>query len=122
MLWWEQIKMEKAIHERLKAIRMSLKLSQREFSKGIFFKQGSYARIEHGIVNINDRIIELVCSIYKVRKEYLKDGKGAMFSDTAPDQRLEQLNRVFNELNGLFQDYLIIQAKELLEVQKKQEE
>ena len=112
--------MEKTIHERLKAVRTALKLSQREFSKGIFLRQSSYARIEQGIVNTNDRIIELVCSVYNVSKTYLKDGRGAMFSGSAPDLRLEQLNRMFNELNGLFQDYLIIQAKELLKMQKKQ--
>ena len=112
--------MEKTINERLKAVRTSLKLSQREFSKGIFLRQGSYARIEQGIVNTNDRIIELVCSVYNVSKTYLKEGRGAMFSDSSQDPRLEQLNRMFNELNSSFQDYLIVQAKELLKVQKKQ--
>ena len=28
---------------------------------------------------------------------------------------------IFNDLNGLFQDYLIIQAKELLKIQQKQD-
>jgi hypothetical protein len=44
-----------------------------------------------------------------------------MFIDNnPPDVKLEQLNRLFNELNPLFQDYLVIQAKELLKVQKKE--
>ena len=106
------------IGERLKAVRTALKLSQREFSKGIYLRQGSYARIEQGIVNTNDRIMELVCSKYHVNKSYLKDGKGAMFSGSPPDPKLQQLSRLFNELNSIFQDYLIIQAKELLKVQK----
>jgi len=45
-----------------------------------------------------------------------------MFSGNPPDVKLEQLNRIFNELNGLFQDYLIIQAKELLRVQQKKDD
>jgi len=44
-----------------------------------------------------------------------------MFSGNPPDVKLENLNQIFNQLNGLFQDYLIIQAKELLRVQIKQD-
>ena len=112
--------MENPINERLKAVRTALKLSQRDFSKGIFLRQSSLARIEQGKITVNERIIELVCSKYGVNKNYLKDGKGKMFSANPPDVKLDQLNRIFNELNGLFQDYLIIQAKELLRVQQKQ--
>ena len=113
--------MENTINDRFKEVRIALKLSQRDFSKGIFLTQGSYARIEQGVVNINDRIIELVCTIYKVNKTYLKDGAGAMFSESSADPRLEHLYRIFNELNNVYQDYLLIQAKELLNVQKKHE-
>ena len=113
--------METLIHERLKAVRTALKFSQRDFSKGIFLRQSSYARIEQGKITVNERIIELVCSKYNVNRSYLKDGKGKMFSGSLPDIKLENLNQIFNQLNGLFQDYLIIQAKELLKVQNKQD-
>ena len=109
-------------HDRLKAVRDALKLSQSDFSGGIFISQSAYARIEQGATNLNDRMIELICAKYNVSKSYLKTGKGAMFSGSPPDARLEQLNRIFNELNALFQDYLIVQARELLKVQKKGEE
>jgi transcriptional regulator with XRE-family HTH domain len=114
--------MENTINERLKAVRTTLNLSQRDFCKGIFLKQSSYARIETGETTVNERIIELVCNKYKVSKSYLKDGKGTMFSDTPPDVKLENLNEIFNELNPLFQNYLILQAKNLMEVQKQQQE
>ena len=113
--------METFIYDRLKAVRTTLKFSQRDFSKGIFLRQSSYARIEQGKIAVNERIIELICSKYNVNKSYLKDGKGKMFSGTPPDVKLENLNQIFNQLNGLFQDYLIIQAKELLRVQNKQD-
>jgi transcriptional regulator with XRE-family HTH domain len=113
--------MDISINERLKAIRVFLKLSQRDFCKGIFLEQSAYARMEQGKTKINGRIIELVCSKYHVSKAYLKDGSGEMFMDNRPpDVKLEQLNRIFNELNPLFQDYLIIQAKELFNVQTKE--
>ena len=109
-----------AIHERLKAIRTALKLSQRKFCKEIFLEQSGYARMEQGATRVNERIIELICAKYKVSKEYLKNGKGAMFTDNSPpDAKLLQLNQLFNELNPLFQYYLIQQARELLKVQGK---
>jgi transcriptional regulator with XRE-family HTH domain len=113
--------MERPVNERLKAVRNALQLSQRDFSKGIFLEQSSLARIEQGKITVNDRIIELVCSKYNVNKAYLKNNKGKMFVDgNFPDVKLEQLNRIFNELNATFQDCLINQAKELLKLQQKQ--
>jgi transcriptional regulator with XRE-family HTH domain len=105
-------------NERLQAVRKAMKLSQRDFSKVILSSQSYLARMEQGKIKINDRIIELVCIKYKVNKAYLKEGKGPMFS-THPDNRLEILNDIYNELNSLFKDYLLVQAKELLKVQKR---
>jgi hypothetical protein len=45
-----------------------------------------------------------------------------MFSGNPPDARLEQLETIYNELNPLFKDYLMIQAKELLNFQKKHDD
>lgn len=112
--------MKNAVNERLKAVRTALKLNQREFAKSIFLRQGSYCRLEQGLVKVNDRILEVVSSVYNVSKSYLKDGSGDMFCGTPPDVKLDKLNQIFNELNVLFQDYLIIQAKELLKVQNLQ--
>ena len=112
--------MENGINERLKLIRTTLKMNQRDFSKGIFLRQSSYARIEQGLIKTNERIIELVCSKYGVNKAYLKKNELPMFCENPPDVKLEQLNQIFNSLNGLFQDYLVIQAIELLRVQNQQ--
>jgi transcriptional regulator with XRE-family HTH domain len=114
--------MKNPVHERIKAVRTTLKLSQRDFSKGIFLEQSSYARIEQGAVKPNERIIELICAKYRVNKTYLKENKGDMFSAAPPDAKLDQLNQIFNELNIHFKDYLIKQAKELLKVQQKQDD
>jgi transcriptional regulator with XRE-family HTH domain len=113
--------MENTINERLKLIRTSLKMNQRDFSSKIFLTQPSYARIEKGLIQANERIIELVCHKFSVSKAFLKDGKKPMFSGKMPDVKLDSLNQIFNELNPILQDYLIVQAKELLKVQKKQE-
>jgi transcriptional regulator with XRE-family HTH domain len=109
------------INERLKAIRTTLNLSQRDFSKGIYTAQSVYARMEQGKLPVNDRTIELVCYKYGVNRSFLREGTGEnMFSDMHPDVKLDQLYQIFMELNGLFQDYLIVQGKELLKVQDRQ--
>jgi len=113
--------MENTIYERLKIIRTTLKMNQRDFSKKIYLRQGSYARIEQGLIKANERIIDLISTKFSVNKAYIKDGKKPMFSGKMPDVKLDSLNQIFNELNPILQDYLIVQAKELLKVQKKQE-
>jgi transcriptional regulator with XRE-family HTH domain len=117
----ERVLMDISINERLKTIRAFLKLSQRDFCRGIYLEQSAYARMEQGKTKVNDRIIELVCANYNVSKAYLKDGCGGMFADDSPpDVKLKQLNQIFNVLNPLFQDYLITQAQELFKVQEKE--
>jgi transcriptional regulator with XRE-family HTH domain len=119
MLDTGKVLMDISVNERLKTIRASLKLSQRDFCKGIYLEQSAYARMEQGKTRVNDRIIELVCTNYHVSKAYLKDGCGGIFADdNPPDIKLRQLNRIFNVLNPLFQDYLIIQAQKLLKIQE----
>ncbi|MDR1149468.1 MAG: helix-turn-helix domain-containing protein [Spirochaetaceae bacterium] len=108
------------VNERLKAVRTALKLSQRDFSKGIYTAQSVYARMETGENKVNNRVIALVCYTYGVNEDFLREGKPPVFSGT-PDTKIENLYKIFNELNSLFQDYLIIQAKELLKVQNQQE-
>jgi transcriptional regulator with XRE-family HTH domain len=110
-----------SVNGRLKEVRKALVLSQRNFCKSIYVSQSFYARIEQGKLKPNARIIELVCSQYHVNKEWLLAGKGEMF-DQIPNVKLNQMIEIFNDLNDLFQDYVLVQIKELLKVQKKSKE
>jgi len=110
------------INERLKAVRAALKLSQRAVCKEIYTTQSVYARMEKGLLPINDRTIELMCYRFNVNRAYLREGLDEpMFCEIPEDVKLAQLYKIFVELNGLFQDYLIIQAKELLRLQNDQQ-
>jgi transcriptional regulator with XRE-family HTH domain len=108
-----------SLPERIKAVRAALKVSQREFSKGVFVSQSYFADIEVGKRRISERIIHLISTQYKVNKEWLKTGKGDMFTASMTEVKLEHLSGVFAELDELLQDYLIKQANELLVIQKK---
>ena len=104
---------------RLKAVRAALGHSQKELAKGVFVSQSYFCDIEVNKRKISERIIHLISDIYKVNKEWLKTGKGNMFSTSMTEVRLQNLAGVFSELDELLQDYLIKQANELLEIQKK---
>jgi hypothetical protein len=45
-------------------------------------------------------------------------GKGDMF-DVRPNLKLQEMIDIFNELDGVFQDYILVQIKEILKVQKR---
>jgi transcriptional regulator with XRE-family HTH domain len=106
------------IQKRLKAIRAKLKISQRDFAKNIYISQSMYAELEVGKRNINERIIHLIATQFNVSKKYLKEGTGDMFSDTPPDIKLAQLLDIFDSLDELLQDYLLLQAREIMKIQQ----
>ena len=108
-----------SINVRIKAVRKALGLSQRAFCRGIFLSQGFYAQIESGIKKANERIYELISDKYNVNKDWLLTGKGEMFSGPAPDIELEQLIEIYKELDPLFREYITLQIKQLLSVQKR---
>jgi transcriptional regulator with XRE-family HTH domain len=108
-----------SIKDRVKAIRTALKMSQREFGKPIYISQSLLTEIEVGRRKINNRTVQLIVAYYKVNKEWMMTGRGEMFSEPPPDMRKEKLLDVFNELDEMLQDYLLLQSKELLKIQKK---
>jgi transcriptional regulator with XRE-family HTH domain len=111
-----------SVNARIKAVRKALELSQRAFCKGIFISQGFYAQIEGGFKKANERICELISTKYNVNKEWLLTGKGEMFSAPAPDMELEKLIEIYRELDPLFREYIMLQIKHLLNLQKRKKE
>ncbi|MDR1419061.1 MAG: helix-turn-helix domain-containing protein [Treponema sp.] len=107
------------IQKRLIAVRTSLGLSQRDFCRGIHLSQSYYAQIEGETRPINDRIVALICAEYSVSREFLLTGTGEMFGESLPDIQLRQLLDIYHELDPLFKEYILLQIKQLLEVQKR---
>jgi transcriptional regulator with XRE-family HTH domain len=108
----------RTINERLKEIRTSLNISQREFSKRIFISQSLYADIEIGNVECKERFIRLISSQFNVNLDWIKTGEGEMFASSPPDLRLEYLIDIFNQLDPQLQDCVLDHLKGLLKVQK----
>jgi transcriptional regulator with XRE-family HTH domain len=111
----------KTVYERIKEIRTTLGLSQVEFSKRIFVSKGFYGDIEVGKKKINDRIIFIISKQFNVNDEWLKTGKGEMFTNTPPDIRLEKLLDIYNQLDGSLRDCLVDQSGILLKLQREKQ-
>ena len=62
------------MNERISLIRKSLCLSQRAFGEKIGISGASVARLESGENNPSAQTIQLICSVFNVNAEYLKDG------------------------------------------------
>jgi transcriptional regulator with XRE-family HTH domain len=106
------------INDRVKQVRLELKLSQAKFCKGILLTAGHYAEIELGNRRVNPRTVKLLVTVYGVNESFLKTGKGDMFTQRT-DPRLDSIIRIFQELPPHFQDYLLRQIEELKNLHKK---
>jgi transcriptional regulator with XRE-family HTH domain len=106
------------INDRLKRIRKELKMSQRAFCTGILLTPGHYAGIELNQRAVNERIIKLVSTIYHVNEQFLRTGEGDIF-DEKPDQKLQQLIRIFQALPEDYKDYILLQIEQLKKLHTK---
>ncbi|MDR3114455.1 MAG: helix-turn-helix domain-containing protein [Treponema sp.] len=107
-----------SVNERIKAVRHFLKLSQIKFSKALYISNGYLAEIELGNRRVNERLIQLISCIFGVNKGWLQTGEGRMFN-TATAYNLERVTALFKELHPEFQDYVLKQLDQLLELQKR---
>ena len=106
--------------ERLKELRKHLGLSQRAFCINLGMKQSTYASFETGERELKDAYIKLICQTYKVNEDWLKNGDGSMLHKEPTDMTKELL-KIFDILSPIYQEYLLKQTKELLEIQSKEE-
>jgi transcriptional regulator with XRE-family HTH domain len=106
------------VSERIKLVRKTLKMSQVEFAKAIFISNGYIAELECEHRRVNDRIIHLISLNFGVNEKWLKTGSGEMFYKT-PSEKLHRMVSLFKELPPKFQDYVILQIEQLLNITEK---
>jgi len=104
------------VNKRIKEIRNILNKSQREFAKAVYVSNGYLSEIENGQKEVNNRLIHLISSAFSVNKHWLLTGEGRMFNDTS-EERMERMASLFSELYPEFQDFVLRQIDELVELQ-----
>jgi len=107
--------MDQLVSRRLLELRHTLCLTQKEFGEKIHITKGYVTSLEKGRQSLNDRIIKLISDTYGVNPEWLKHGKGAMFLDKH-DNQIDEITRIFSQLNPDFQKFIIGQLKNLLKM------
>ena len=105
------------INERIKEIRLALNKSQREFAKTVYISYGYLSEIETGHKEVKPRLIHLIANAFSVNTQWLLNGEGRMFNST-PEEKMERMARLFNELYPEYQDFVLRQIDELIELQK----
>ena len=107
------------INQRIKEVRLTLGLSQAKFAKAISISNGYIAGIELGNRNVNDRLIKLISIAFNVSENWLKNGEGTMFNEQ-PNQLLNLASATFKELKPTYQEYILKQIDQLLEIQQNE--
>lgn len=101
-----------SVNQRIKEVRLALKLPQTEFCKRILHSHGHYAEIELCRRPANKRTISLICAAYGVNEPYLAAGEGPMF-DGGADRKMEKAVRLFRALPPEFQDLILRHMREM---------
>lgn len=109
-----------AINQRLKEVRQALNMSQAKFAKALSMSNGYVAQVELGNTRVNDRIIKLMHFVLNVNEEWLRTGKGKMFEEK-PNTTLALAVSSFKELKPIYQEYVLKQIDQLLEIQSKED-
>jgi len=104
------------INERIKEIRLALNKSQREFAKSVYISNGYLSEIETGHKEVKDRLIHLITNAFSVNRHWLLSGEGRMFNSTQ-EEKMERMISLFNELYPEYQDFVLRQIDELIELQ-----
>ena len=80
-------------NERLKEIRKSLELTQREFSDALDIKQGSYSDVERGKAGISAVLLKNLIRRFRINPLWLCEGEGEMYIDKGDDKSNSLQNR-----------------------------
>lgn len=112
---WEM----KPLGNRVKMVRQSLRLSQREFGEKLGVSRDVISNIEYNRVQPKELLLKHMCDLYGVNVQWIKTGDGAMFNSVPQNNEImEEAASIFRSLCPEFQDYALKQIKELATLQE----
>ena len=105
------------MNKRIRELRKTLGLSQKDFAGQIGLKQNAISYMEKDGSTVTEQNIKTICAQFSVNEDWLRTGSGAIFLEE--DKKQKEFFDIFDGLYPPLQDYLIKTAKDLLETQKK---
>ena len=108
------------MNTRIKLIRTSLHLSQKEFGERLGVSRDVISNIEYGRVKPKELLIKHICDLYCVNESFIKAGSEPMFNNTSSyNPRLKEAMDIFCSLHPAFQDCALEQIRQLAKLQEK---
>jgi transcriptional regulator with XRE-family HTH domain len=105
------------ILDRIRLVRKTLGLKQGEFAQRIGLTQTALSMIELDKTTLTDKNIKLICATFAIDEDWLRTGKGEMFSVESPYEK--ELLTVFDKLSADTQEFILEMAQNLLKRQEK---
>lgn len=105
------------MNNRIRELRKTLGLSQKDFAQKIGLKQNAISYMEKNGATVTEQNIKTICSQFSVNENWLRTGSGKIFLESEKKQK--EFFDIFDELSPILQDYLIKTAKDLLDTQSK---
>lgn len=105
------------MNTRIRELRKSLNLSQKDFAQKIGLKQNAISYMEKSGATVTEQNIKIICAQFSVNEHWLRTGSGQMFLENEKKQK--EFFDIFDALSPALQEYLIKTAKELLDTQEK---
>jgi len=105
------------MNTRIKEAREALELSQNDFAERLGLQRNSISLIENGKRNASSRTLNDICREFGINESWLRTGDGEMFVNSTT-QNFKEFMSIVKDLSPELQDYMLNQAKSLLELQR----
>ena len=105
------------MENRLKLLRKTLGLSQKDFAEKIMLKGNAISMLEQGRSSLTEKNIHLICLTFGVNELWLRTGDGEMFSQDKAVLSRELLD-TYRKLCPENKELVLNMMKRLLEVQR----
>lgn len=88
------------MNTRIKQLRLLLNLTQEEFGKKIGVTRSAISYLESGRSSLTEHMLFMICLIFNVNKNWLRDGTGEMFiTYTLSEELAAYMGRISGEAN-----------------------
>lgn len=105
------------MNERIVILRKLLNLSQKDFAIKVGLTQSAISAIELNKCGVTASLIITICNVFSVNEEWIINGKGEVFNNSS--KLTSQFLDVMENLEPIFQSYILNCANQLLDIQNK---
>jgi len=119
------------VKDRIKQVRKSVQMTQKEFAERLGIKQNTVASYEMGRIGISDNVIFSICREFNINEDWLRNGTPPMYKKVekkletylgqiskGDDDFIKDLIEAYMELDQSSRDALKELARRMYEKQK----